>query len=197
MKLITKLLAVSVVALAFASPTFAQSQKIATANMQRILNELKEVKELETRLKTKFEEAKRQQESQQNRLKELQAQRDMFKPSSEEYDRAQKELIKVAVEAQVAGQIAQQELVREQKKQLKLISDKIISQVKVIAEQKQISLVIAQVIPPEVSDENWEKLTPEQASQLLSSRNLLYVAPDTDLTTEVITALDAAHASGQ
>ena len=197
MKIITKLLTVSAFLAVFALPTYAQAQKIATANMQRILNEIKEVKELEARLKTKLEDARRQQESLQAQAKEKQGQRDQYKPDSPEYNRVNNELVKIVVEAQIAGQIAQQELVREQKRQLKAISEKIVAQVKVIAEAKQIAIVVAQVLPPEISDENWEKLTTEQASNLLSARNLLYVTPDMDLTTEVITSLDAAHAAGQ
>ncbi len=197
MKLVTKILTVTAVLAAFSTATFAQAQKIAVANMGRILTEIKEFKELETRLKGKFEDAKASQEKLQGRARELQGQRDQFKPGSKEYDSANADLIKVAVELQVSGQVAQQELVREQKRQLKGLSDKIVAQVKTIAETKQIALVISQVVPPEISDENWEKLTPEQASQLLSQRNLLYVAPDMDITTEVITALDAAHATNR
>jgi Skp family chaperone for outer membrane proteins len=197
MKLASKLMTIVAFVAIFSLPSFAHAQKIATANMQRILTEIKEFKELETKLRGRFEEAKRQQETLQGRARELQGQRDQFKPGSPEYDRANNDLIKLAVEAQVAGQVVQQELVREQKRQLRGLSDKIVAQVKVVAESKQITLVISQVLPQEISDENWEKLTPEQASQLLSQRNLLYVAPDMDITNEVITSLDAAHASGK
>lgn len=197
MKLVSKILTVTAIMAAFSSATFAQAQKVAVANMGRILTEIKEFKELETKLKSKFEDAKAAQEKQQARARELQGQRDQFKPGSPEYERANNDLIKVAVELQVSGQVAQQELVREQKRQLKGLSDKIVAQVKSVAEAKQISLVISQVVPPEISDENWEKLTPEQAGNLLSQRNLLYVAPEMDITNEVITTLDAAHAAGR
>lgn len=197
MKLLSKLMFVAAFLAVFALPSFAQAQKIATANMQRILTEIKEFKDLETKLKTRFEEVKRQQETLQGRARELQGQRDQFKPGSPEYDRANADLIKLAVEGQVSGQVAQQELIREQKRQLRGLSEKIMNQAKTVAQAKQIAIVISQVVPPEVSDENWEKLTPEQAGQLLSQRNLLYVAPELDITNDIITALDAAYASGR
>lgn len=195
MKLVAKILTVTAVVAAFSTATFAQAQKIAVANMGRILTEIKEFKEFDAKFKTKLDEARRAQESLQNKGKDLQAQRDQFKVGSPEWDRANSELVKVAVEIQVTGQFAQQDLIREQKRQLRALSDKVVAQIKTVAESKQISLVISQVVPAEqaLTDENWEKLTFEQASQVIGNRNLLYVAPDLDITTEVIAAIDAAH----
>lgn len=197
MKLATKLMTVAALVAVFAIPTFAQAQKIATANTQRILSEIKEFKDFEGKIKTKVDEARRQQENLQNRAKELQAQRDQFKAGSPEYDRANSDLLKVAAEAQVLGQLAQQDIIRDQKRTVKAMIEKIVNQVKTIAQSKQIQLVLAQVTPPELSDENWEKLNPDQATNLMLSRNLLFVAPEMDITNDVITALDAAHAAGQ
>jgi Skp family chaperone for outer membrane proteins len=199
MKLVSKLIALTAFLAVFAVPSFAQAQKFAVANMGRIMTEIKEFKDLEGKLKGRFDEAKRQQESLQARARELQGQRDQFKVGSPEYERANNDLIKLAVEAQVAGQIAQQELIREQKRHLRALSEKIVTQVQTIAQSKQLALVISQVVPAELAltAENWEKLTPEQASQVLSQRNLLFVSPDLDITNEIITALDASYASGK
>lgn len=197
MKLTARLMTVAAFVAVFTLPTYAQAQKIATANTQRILSEIKEFKDFEGKIKSKVEEARRFQETLQGRAKELQGQRDQFKAGSPEYDRANSDLLKVAAEAQVAGQLAQQDIIREQKRTVKAIIDKIVSQVKTIAQQKQIALVLAQVTPPELSDDNWEKLNPDQATNLMLSRNILFVSPELDITNDVITALDAAHASGQ
>ena len=40
-------------------------------------------------------------------------------------------------------------------------------------------------------------MTPDQLNQLLSSRNVMYVAPDVDVTAEVVARLDAAYKSGK
>ncbi len=197
MKLASKFIAMTALVAVFAIPSFAQAQKIAVANTQRILSETKEFKEFEGKIKAKVEDAQKQQSSLQGKAKDLQAQRDQFKAGSPEYDRANSDLLKVVAEAQVLGQLAQQDIIRDQKRTVKALLEKIVAQVKVIAQQKQVQLVVAQVTPPELSDDNWEKLNPDQATNLMLSRNILFVAPELDITNDVITALDAAHASGQ
>lgn len=197
MKLVTKLLTVAAFVAVFALPSFAQAQKIAVANTGRILQEIKEFKAFEGKIKTKVEDARRQQETLQTRAKELQGQRDQFKAGSPEYDRANSDLLKVVAEAQVLGQLAQQDIIRDQKRQVKAILEKIVNQVKTIAQSKQIALVVAQVTPPDLSDENWEKLNPDQATNLLLSRNILFASTEMDITNEVITALDASFSAGQ
>lgn len=197
MKLVTKLLTVAAFIAVFALPSFAQAQKIAVANTGRILQECKEFRALEGKIKTKVEQAQQQQKSLQTKGQDLQAQRDQFKVASPEWDRANSDLLNVAAEIQVRGQLAQQDIIREQKRSVKAILEKVTAQVKTIAQAKQISVVISQVAPPELSDENWEKLNPDQATGHLLSRNILFAAADVDITNDVITALDAAFSAGQ
>ena len=154
---------------------------------------MKETKDLETRFQAKADELKNQQTAAQSKVKALQDQRALFKAGSAEYENANKEIMCTAIEAQTTLQLTQQELVQEQKRQTRAVVDKITTIVGKLAADKKLSLVLTQTVPQDVNEEQFDRLTPEQLNQLLSARNVLYVAPENDLTTAVITAMDAGY----
>lgn len=197
MKMFSKFATLTVFAATVAMASLAQAQQVAAVNVQRVVSEVKELKDLDAKWKARAQEIQTQGQQRQARINELKNQRDQFKAGSAEYDRAAADLSKTFLEAQIATQFEQQNLVREQKRTLKTMYDKVAEVVKAVAADKKIGVVIAQNVPPELSEDNFDRLTPEQVEQLVRSRNILYVAPEADLTTEVITRMDANYSSGR
>lgn len=197
MKLTVKLAAVAMLfaALALPSAANAQTAKMGSVNVQKVFSDIKETKDLENTLKAKGADLTKQQNDAQQDITAKKASRDQFKPGTDTYDRANQELSRSATQYQVTLQIAQQELVREQKMQTKMIYDKIVAAVSDVAKEKGYTLIIAQVTPPEPSDDQFDRLTAEQLINLLRQQNLLYVDPSADLTADVVTRLDAKYAS--
>jgi Skp family chaperone for outer membrane proteins len=195
MKLSSRIAAVVTVMLALALPSIASAQKVGAANIQKIFTDVKETKDLETKLKARGDELQKQANDIQGRVQTLKQQRDQFKAGSEEYNRANQELNRSLVQAQIETQVLQQELAREQKRQTKAMFDKVITAVGEVAKEKQYSIIVAQIVPPEPSDDQMERLNVEQLINLLRQQNILYLAPESDITAEVITRLDAAYAS--
>ena len=199
MKLTTQLAAVAMLFAALAVPSVASAQAatVGSVNVQKVFSDIKQTKDLENTLKAKGAELTTQQNSAQQDITAKKASRDQFKPGTDTYDRANAELSRSATQYQVTLQIAQQELVREQKMQTKMIYDKIVAAVGELAKEKGYTMITAQVTPPEPSDDQFDRLTAEQLINLLRQQNLLYVDPAADLTAEVVTRLDAKYASPQ
>ena len=76
-----------------------------------------------------------------------------------------------------------------------MIYDKIVAAVGEVAKEKGYAMVVAQIVPPEPSDDQFDRLTAEQLINLLRQQNLLYVDPASDITADVVTRMDAKYAS--
>jgi Skp family chaperone for outer membrane proteins len=88
-------------------------------------------------------------------------------------------------------------MMSSQKRQVRNVVERIIKTIEAVALEQKIDIVMSESRPPEPSDEEFEKLTPEQYSTLLSQRNLLYVSPAADITTTIVARLDAAYKEGK
>jgi Skp family chaperone for outer membrane proteins len=161
-----------------------------------VFNGLQEVKDYRAKSDARGAQLKGEFEARKLKLDDLQKARNGFRIGSDDWDRANQEFVRAVIEAQAAQTVTQAELVRTQKMQTKQVFDKVLKAVANIAEQQGITLVLAESLPPEPSDEEFEKLTPEQLAGLLSQRNLLYVAPSLDITNDVIIKMDADYKSG-
>lgn len=195
--MIRRLSLIAAVAVASIASSALAEQKIVSANMQRIFADAQERKDLEGKFKASGQAAQQAAQAGQQKLNDLQSKRNQFNPRSAEYDKANQELTKAAVEVQVATAVSQQELIREQKRSTRSMVEKIVSAVKTLSEEKGYSIVLMQVVPPDLAEDQFERMTPEQLNQVLSSRNVLYVANDADVTAEVVARLDAAYKSGK
>lgn len=115
------------------------------------------------------------------------------KQDSPQYDDLAQQFEQKSVTYENELKLKQIDIARSQSRQLKMIFEKIEAAVDDIAKQKGLDLVITEVKPE--FPKNVRDLTPDAISQLINSRNLLYVSDKIDITSEVITALDAKYKS--
>ncbi|HEX8324524.1 MAG TPA: OmpH family outer membrane protein [Tepidisphaeraceae bacterium] len=174
-----------------AVPAFAQT-KIAIANPIKILNELAETKDINKAMEGEQAGFKAQVGEREQKLKELQAQRDQLKPDAPQWADLNKQLVQQRAEAQAWAQTSQQELGRKFRDQAKRMNEKITATVKEVAKAKQIDLVLADQ-KPEVSDQQMDSMNPQQVMGLLFGKNVLYGSEAIDLTQETIARLDATY----
>ena len=132
----------------------------------------------------------------QQKIKSLTDQRDNLRPDSPQYADKNKELQAAKIDLEVWAQIQQGDIQRENKQQTKALFDKIVNSVAEVATTKGIDLVIADQ-HPELPDDFLEKATLDQVRGLLGQRNVLYSAPQVDITQDVITSMDAKYTSGK
>ena len=174
-----------------AVPAFAQT-KIAVANPIKILNELAETKDINKAMEGEQATFKAQAGDRDQKLKDLQAQRDQLKPDAPQWADLNKQLVQQRADAQAWAQSTQQELQRKFRDQAKRMNDKITAAIKDVAKAKGIDLVVADQ-KPEINDAQMEQMNPQQVMQILFGRNVLFAADSLDLTQETIAKLDAAY----
>ena len=173
------------------SPAWADL-KIAVVNPIKVLNALAETQDLNKAMETGQAAFKADGQSRQQKLTDLQAERDRVKPESPQYVDMTKQLTQARADLQAWATTKQQDMQRDFRDKAKLMNDKINAAIKDIATTKKIDLVIADQ-KPELTPQQMETMQPQQIMGVLFGRNILFSADSMDLTQEVIAKLDAAY----
>ena len=175
-------------------PAFAQTN-IAVVNPGRVFAEMQETKDLKAKLEIDRKNLEGEVASRQNKVKDLQAARDLLKQDSPQYAAAEQAFMKEAIEFDTWSKITQATLQGQQKQQMKTLFDKIVAATQEVAQQKGVDLVIADQRPD--MPDNLTQVSVEQLRAMLNGRNILYTTEKIDLNNAVIAALDAKYkASG-
>ena len=174
----------------------AAATKVAVVNLGKVFTSLQQTKDVKAKVEADQRNLKGMVDQHQQDLLTMRQQRDStLKPDSPQYDDMTQQLEQKTIQYETELKIKQVDLQRGQARQLKGIYDLIQSTVSDVAKQRGYELVITESnpdFPPNAGD-----LTPDQMSQLINQRNMLYVSPSVDLSNEVVTALDAKYrASG-
>jgi Skp family chaperone for outer membrane proteins len=176
----------------FALPTVAQNApKIAVANPSTILMSLQETKDMQAHLDQEKKTLGNIELDKRAKIKDLTSARDALKPDAPQYAEKNKELLAAQVDLEVWGKIMQADGQRTFKQQLKQLYDKVTAGIADVAAERHIDLVLAE-IKPEIP-ENLEQINPDQLRALMTSRNILFVASQLDITNDVISAMDAKY----
>jgi len=161
--------------LVVAAPTFADV-KIGVANPVKILNELAETKDINKAMEAEQATFKQQVADREQKLKDVQAQRDQLKTDSPQWADLNKQLVQQRADAQAWAQQSQIELARKFRDQARRMNDKITATISDIAKAKGIDIVLADQ-KPEISDAQMEQMQPQQVMNVLFGRNILFSNP--------------------
>ena len=190
-------LVIAVIAVALAAPVaHAQNPpRIATASPARIFVEMQETKDLTEKLKQDTGALQNEAKNRQQKVKDLQAARDLLKPDSPQYAEAERAFMQEAIQFDTWTKITQAQLQGLQKQQMKLLFDKIVAATSEVAQQQGYDLVLADQRPE--LPENLGMINVEQLRQLLNQRNILFENEKVDISSAVIANLDSKYkASG-
>jgi Skp family chaperone for outer membrane proteins len=183
---------------AHAQPAAAgpQPTKLGVVNMQKVFEQLQEAKDLRATLEAKKQEFNSLGQARQSELNSLKQQlANGPKPDSQQYDDLAQQIEQKAVTYDNELKLKQLTMTRDLGHQLKALFDKIEVSVGDVAKQKGLDLVLTEIRPEFPS--NMREMTPEQIQNLIGSRNILYKSDKIDITSEVVTALDAKYKSGK
>lgn len=193
---LSQLLVGTVLLGALALPSAAQAQaKIAVANTARILNDLQETKDLNQKIQNDLRALETERQTREQKVKDLQAVRDALKPDAPQFNEKNKDFLQARIEYEIWIQLQRANLEREQKVQMRQLFNKIEQTVAEVATQKGIDVVFAEQrvdIP-----DNLDNINVDQLKAVIGQRNVLFHSVATDLTNDVITALDAKYKSGK
>jgi Skp family chaperone for outer membrane proteins len=196
---LARLLPVALVAAVLLMTTPAPAQtaqaRIAIANPARIFTEIQQTRDLQAKFKNELDAVNTERQQRELKLNDTRAARDSLKPDSPQWAERNQELVRLAVEYEVWQRMMQAELERQQKQQMRVIFDQITEAVGRVASQRGIELVIAEVRPdlPDTLDQ----INVNDLRARLVSRNVLFNAPQVDISNDVIAEMDARYRAGQ
>ena len=173
---------------------FAAAQdaaKIGTVNPARIFNEMQETKDLKQKMESDRKNIEDTEKARVNDVEEARKRRGLFASGSEEFNKANKELIEKAVALQTWRELVKADLQTQQKTQMKSLFEKIEAATKQVAEAKKLDLVVVQnstELPAEL-----EQLNVDQLRAIINQRTVMYNNGKFDITGDVLAAVDAKY----
>ncbi len=183
-----------------ALPTVAQNAPagapthVAVVNVSKVLSSMQEFKDIRAKWEADQSSMKTLADKDQADLaSEQQNIVNGPKPGTDQYDQAVQTFDKDHVEDESQLQLKKLQFQRGQSRTLKMLFEEIEASVADVAKEKGFDLVITEAsdFPPNVQD-----LTPDAMAQLMAQHNVMYVTPQIDISSEVITVLDAKYKSG-
>ncbi|HEY8668130.1 MAG TPA: OmpH family outer membrane protein [Tepidisphaeraceae bacterium] len=197
MMLRTQLSALLLVTLGLIVPA-AQAQeapaKIAVVNTAKVLEDMKETKDLMADMGKENDRLKAEDEVRRKKVQAFQSERDSIKADQPQYATKNEEFLKAAIEYEAWGKITQAAVQRDQKLKLKMLFDRIAVTVTEIAKAKGLDLVIVDQ-HTDVDERSIDKVSTEQLRALLNQRNVLYVTSRLDISAEVLARLDEKYST--
>lgn len=188
-----RVLAVGVACVAAVASNAAAQTRVAVASLQQIFAELQETKDIRARFQGRIQELENQRRQIGEELQRLQRERDdLYRPGSPEFNQRNRDLFLRARQAEAGFEFEQSELIRQQKQQSVQLVEKIVTSIGAYAAEQGIQIVLS-TIRPQLSDEEFNRLTPEQVAVVLNQRNPLYASPDLDIGNQIIARMDAAY----
>jgi len=189
-------LALSAAAL-FMPARFAAAQdgpRIATVNPAKVFNEMQETKDLKQKMESDRTAIQNEAKRRSDDLEEAKKKRGIFTECSEEFNKANKELIEKAVGLQTWQELIKADLARQQKSQMKNLFEKIEQATKEVAEAKKLDLVIVEQKIDLPSDPNTiEQINVDQLRGLINQRSVMYSNGKFDITNDVLARVDAKY----
>ena len=179
---------------ALPAASFGQA-KIALANPARIIDGIKETKDLQAKLKADIASLEQQSQQKQNELNDLKGRRDQLNPGTPQYDQLNGQFRNKAIDLQAWSQINKADLESRQKGQLKSLYKKMQEAVAEVAKTAGYDLVLTEQAP--TIPDNTDQMQMNELRGLLSSRNVLFANPSIDITSQVIAKMDEKYQSGK
>ena len=199
----TRLAIIGLAAALFAATSFSSNLQAQTAppshiamvNLAKVYGTMQETVEWQKRIAGMQGELKTTQESHQAQLKEIQDKiTNGLKDGTDAHNQAVADLDAKSLQFALDEQTAKVKLAREANRQLKTTFDEIQATVADIAKKQGLDLVLV-ASNPELPSNIGDSMDFEHLAQALFNRNVLYVSDKSDITAQVLTQLDAAHAA--
>jgi len=167
--------------------------KIAVCNSLKIATQIQEYKDLVEKAKADRASLESQLNDRNQKIKAMQDELKLLLPDSAQYAEKNKALLNYRIEGEVWAKTMQLDVARKEKQSNKMLFDKIQATVAQTANERGITLVIAdrsRDLP-----ENVDEIPAETLTALLLDRTILYTDPKLDITQDIVIAMDKAYAS--
>jgi Skp family chaperone for outer membrane proteins len=154
---------------------------VATVDLQKVFEQLKEKTQLEADLRTRTEDLQQQEQDRRKTLANAQSDLDLLAPGTEAFNAKQLELEKGVIELRSWSEFENQKLNRERGLQLENLYRKSLDAIGRVAGETGYDVVLFRESDPTFRYEN-----PQQLSTLIQVRKVLWSKDEIDLTADVI-----------
>jgi Skp family chaperone for outer membrane proteins len=189
-------LAVSLAALLPAGSASAQD-KIRTVNPGKIFNDMQETKDLKQKITAQSQALNNEQKAREQDLQDSQKRRDLFKPESEDYTKANNELLTKAINFKAWQEITRNNLQSEQKTQMVRLFAKIEAATAEVAKAENIDLVVVEQRGDMPDPNVLMQLNADQVRALINQRNVMFSNGKLDITDAVLKKVDENYKAGK
>jgi Skp family chaperone for outer membrane proteins len=169
----------------------AQATKIAVVSVERVFNEVQELKDYKQKLENDTQNLNAQLNARKQKIAQLESERSALRPDSPQYAEKNKEWLSAQIEAKSWFEIsrASQEMAYKQK--IVETYTKVQETIAAVAKDRGVDLVIA-TQNPNLAD-IIEKANLQQLEAVIGQRDVLYADPKADITSDVLAKLDATY----
>jgi Skp family chaperone for outer membrane proteins len=166
--------------------------RIGTVNTAKIFSEMAETKDLMQKMKADGEAIEAEKNRREADIKETEKKRNLFNDGSDDFNKANKELIEKALQLRVWGELVNADLIRQQKTQMRNLFNKIEEATSDVAKQKNLDIVLVDS-KLELPKEGLEKIQLDQLRMMINQRVVIFNNGRLDITNEVLAAVDAKY----
>ena len=172
--------------------TQAPPLRIAVVNPARIIKEMQETKELESRLNSEGQRLATEERDMKEKIKKLEDQRGNFRPDSVQYEEIQKQYVKAVAEWKVWGETYMAEREWRTKKLTKMLHDKVTAAIADYAGREGIDVVLSD-FQPQASDKELAAMSLKDMQVFLNQRRILFSSKQADISDAIIARLDSKY----
>ena len=170
---------------------FAQELRIGTVNIEKILRDYKKLQSHRKRLRVQEQGVRAAVNDKNKKYQELKEKRDLFAKGTPEYDKHNREMVRLKSEARAAGEVAEQELRVQAALALANSYNEVVKEIKNYAARHRYALILR------FNDARIAGTNPDQVTALIAGRRLLFSKADMDLTLIILDRLNKAYEAQQ
>ena len=192
------LLAVAMAAgwLASGRATGAQTQdrptRIAVANIARIVNDMRETRDLDERFNADRDKLAQEEARMKEQIKNLEGQAGNFRTDSPQYEDLQNQYIEAVAKFKVWGESVTFKRDAQKKRLTRSLYEKAQAAVGEYAAREGFDVVINDV-QPTISDKDLAQIQLKDVGAVLNQRRVVYASKSTDISQAIIALLDSKY----
>ena len=169
-----------------------QALRIVVVNPARIIKEMQETKDLESRLKAEMQSLAAEERQMKDNIKKLEDQRGNFRPGSPQYDQVQRQYIRAVADWKAWGETFMAEQDYRTKQLTKMLFDKVTAAVTDYASREGIDVVLSD-FQPELTEKEFTAMPVQQLRVFLNQRRVLFSSKQADVSDQIIALLDTKY----
>ena len=181
------------VAAAAPLPAPSSAIRVAVANPARVFNEMQETKALQSKMVEDEKRFTAEKADREKQIEQLKASRQNLNPNHPQYEELSNQFLKASIEYKVWLESRRLIAEQTQKRQMKMLFEKIQGAIAEVARDRQVDVVIADNKDPLPSDATLEQVDIRALRSAILQKEVLFAGERADLTDSVLALLDARY----